>query len=258
MTSPQTNINQDGRLTEQLATIRFSHVDFAGAVFYPRYFELLGDAFPALPIWTSPFAFDMRFVKPNRLGDRIRIVCECDQATNAWSFSGRIEESEHFSIRMQPATDRRLRADAHRPAMSSFRAEPVVIGAWASGGDGVLQVPRYFELISGAVEQWFGEALDLPFHVLHTVNRNGIPTVRLKTRCHELPRLGTTVQMWLRPTHVGRRSVRLTTWLVQDKVCVMETEQIIVFVSVNADGFRSREWPDELRRRMRQQLEAKP
>lgn len=254
VTSPQDTPDQHGQRTERLATIRFSHVDPAGIVFYPRYFELLSEKFPVLPISSAPFAMLIEFLKPNHLGDQVRIVYERNESTNAWFFSGRIEEAEYFSIRSLPATDYQVNADAHRLDAPAFRADPVLVGAWASSADGYLQVSRYFELISAAVEQWFEETLDLPSRQLHLIGRNGIPTVRLKTRCRELPRLGDTVEMWVRPTQFGRRSIQFTTWLVRDNASLMVTEQVIVFVRMNAQGFRSEALPDTLRSRLQEQL----
>ena len=247
-------VDKLGEHLEQSATIRFSHVDAAGIVFYPRYFELLAEKFPVLPISSAPFAMLIEFLRPNHLGDQVRILYECNESTNDWSYSGRIKDSEYFSLRSLPADDVQLNADAHRPHSPAFRADPVLIGAWASGSDGFLQVSRYFELISAAVEQWFERTLDLPSRQLHIVGRNGIPTVKLKTRCRALPRLGGTVEMWVRPAQVGRRSIQFTTWLVRDNDCLMETEQVIVFVRMNAEGFCSEALPDTVRSRLQEQL----
>ena len=41
---------------ERTVTIRFSHIDGAGIVFYPRYFEMLGELFADLPFAKAPFA----------------------------------------------------------------------------------------------------------------------------------------------------------------------------------------------------------
>ena len=236
------------------ATIRFSHVDPAGIVFYPRYFELLADKFPSFALSTAPFAFRIEFLKPNHLGDELQIEYETDGSTTAWKFWGRMSGSEHFSIHSLPIGEDMPGTDAHRPDVPAFRAPPLQVRAWASGGDGSLQVSRYFEMISSAVEQWFEKSLDLPFRQLHMVGKNGIPTVKLETRCLQLPRVGDSVETWVRPADIGNRSIHFTTWLVRDGECLMETQQVIVFVRMNAAGFHSEALPDTLRERLQKQL----
>ena len=46
---------------------------------------------------------------------------------------------------------------------------------------GIVFYPRYYELISATVEDFFAEALGLPFGDLHTRQRLGIPTVNIET-----------------------------------------------------------------------------
>lgn len=239
---------------ERIATIRLSHLDIAGIVFYPRYFELLGEYFPESPLSKVPFAYLLKFIKPNHLGDQIRIVHRHNRASDAWSFTGCMGDAEHFSIHSLPSAESQLGTDAHSPGAPTFRAETEIVGAWAAGHDGFLHISRYYELNNVAVEQWFDRALNLSFHELHTIRRNGIPTVELQTRCRELPRLGDSIQMWIRPTHIGNRSVHYKTWLLRDDVCLMETEQKIVFVSLNANGFESEVLPDALRQRLGEQM----
>ena len=59
---------------ERTVTIRFSHIDGAGIVFYPRYFELLSELFAELPFAKTPFAMQTDFLRANYLGDEIQIT----------------------------------------------------------------------------------------------------------------------------------------------------------------------------------------
>ncbi len=240
-----------GRPVERSATVRFSHVDAAGIVFYPRYFEMLLCHFDDPPFKETPFAMRTDFRRPNRLGDRLRIVYERDDAADAWAFSGRLADVEHFSIRSLPPHERRLEATAHRAELDAYRTAARTVGDSVSGRDGRLHLSRYFEYVSDAVELWFEDMLDMPFRDLHVDGRVGIPTVRFVTRCRELPEAGRAVSMWLRPSRVGGKSLAFTSWLVrEDGECLVENEQVIVFVRMAPDGFHSIAVPDNIRSRL--------
>lgn len=239
---------------EKSVVIRFSHIDAAGIMFYPRYFELLSQAFPDLPIRAAPFAMRTEFRKSNKLGDKVRIVFDADGPAPGWSFSGQMDDSEHFSMCALPSDTGQPVSGAHLPETSAFCADSLNVAAWATDHTGYLQVSRFFELVNFAVEQWFEELLDMPFHELHMIRGLGIPTVEMTTRCRELPRFGDSVTMWVRPIKIGSRSLTFTSWLVQGDECLIENEQVIVFVRMIENGFETITIPDDIRARLEAQL----
>jgi 4-hydroxybenzoyl-CoA thioesterase len=163
---------------------------------------------------------------------------------------------KHFSIRSLPSDESELDKDAHRPDVPAFQSDEIVITPWATDYTGHLQASRFFELINVAVEQWFPRTLGMNFHELHTVHSGGIPTVVMRTRCRELPRVGETVTMWIRPTKVGEKSLEYTTWLVRDGVCLIENEQVIVFVKLTGRDFKTISIPDGVRQQLQEQYVA--
>lgn len=233
---------------EQTVTIRFSHIDIAGIVFYPRYFEILSELFSELPFATPPFGMRTDFLKPNHLGDEVRIAFDRDN----WSFTGRVDGVEHFTIKALPNDESVLDAAAHRPDLPAFRSDAMLIAPWASDCTGYLQLSRFYELLNFAVEQWFDRSLEMPFRVLHSQRGWGTPTVVLRTRCRELPRAGESISIWIRPTGIGRKSLKYTCWLVRGDECLIENEQTIVFIR-NGVKFESIPIPDELRGRLQAQ-----
>ena len=239
---------------ERTVTIRFSHIDGAGIVFYPRYFEMLSELFADLPFAKAPFAMQTDFLKPNYLGDELRVASTGD--ADNWSFTGHMDEAKHFSISSLPEDERKLDAAAHRPDKPAFQSDAIDIAPWLTDCSGHLQVSRFFELINVAVEQWFPRTLALSFHELHTVHHGGIPTVVMRTRCRELPRAGETVTMWIRPTKIGKKSLRYTSWLVRGDECLLENEQTIVFVKLNGRDFQTIPIPDGMRERLQEQYVA--
>jgi acyl-CoA thioesterase FadM len=83
-----------------------------------------------------------------------------------------------------------------------------------------------------------------------------MPTVVLRTRCRELPRAGESVTIWVRPTAIGGKSLTYTTWMVQDDECLLETEQVIVFIKRKGREFISMPIPDEIREGLQEQYVA--
>ena len=241
---------------ERTVTIRFSQIDGAGIVFYPRYFEMLSELFTDLPFAKAPFAIQTDFLKPNYLGDQLDIDYENNASSGDWSFTGRMGDAKHFSISVLPREESELDASAHRPDQPSFQSDAMLIAPWASDCTGYLQVSRYYELINVAVEQWFPRTLAMSFQELHTANSGGIPTVVLRTRCRELPRAGDSVTFWIRPTGIGETSLKYTSWLVRGDECLLENEQIIVFVKLNGRDFQTIPIPDGMRERLQEQYVA--
>ncbi len=239
---------------QRTATIRFSHIDGAGIVFYPRYFELLSELFSDLPFAAAPFAMQTDFLKPSYLGDQLNIVGQ-DNGDD-WSFTGRMDDALHFSVRSLAQEEMRLDASAQRPGQPAFQSDAILVAPWLTDCTGHLQVSRFFELINVAVEQWFPRTLGMSFHELHTVHSGGIPTVMMRTRCRELPRTGDCVTMWIRPTGIGEKSLQYTSWLVRGDECLLENEQIIVFIKLHGRDFKTIPIPESIRERLQDQYVA--
>src|SRR5882757_5185776 len=75
---------------------------------------------------------------------------------------------------------------------------------------GFVFYPNYFHIFNALVEDWFYEALEIPFDVFLMERRLSLPTVRLETTFTKPTRMGETVDFWLTATHIGRTSLRLT------------------------------------------------
>ncbi|WP_066735893.1 thioesterase family protein [Cupriavidus sp. D384] len=71
---------------------------------------------------------------------------------------------------------------------------------------GIVFYPRYFEMLNDFVEDWFADALDWPFGVMHGAAHAGIPTAELQCRFEAPSRLGELLTRELRVTHIGRSS----------------------------------------------------
>jgi len=228
-------------------TIRFPHVDNAGIIFYPRYIELLLKHLPGLPLFSPPTAFVIEFRKANRLGDKIQIVLDSAASPDEWSVTGQMNGDDYFTVRPMAPERSMLSPDAHLSQTSAFATIDIPVGEWMSDRQGHMYLSRYFETLNVSIEKWFEATLDLPFHQLHVERRIGIPTVRFQTKCRELPKVGDTVRMLFRPIRIGSRSMTSRSWMVRGDECLVETEQVIVFVRMQENGFETIEIPEYVR-----------
>jgi 4-hydroxybenzoyl-CoA thioesterase len=75
---------------------------------------------------------------------------------------------------------------------------------------GIVHFPRYFDMINAAVEDWFAQALALPFDTMHMDRRFGFPIVH--TQCEFLRpcRIGERLVLELTVARIGRASLDLT------------------------------------------------
>ena len=235
-----------------LVTFRFPQVDPAGIGFYPRYFEMVSRYFPDAPFLRYPAAIKTQFLKPNRFGDQISLSFERD--SDSWSITGRMNGDDYFSMRplQQGAA---LTSDACQDLTATFSTCAERVGDWASNGNGRMHLSRYFEFLNTAIEEWFEDTLDTPFHELHVDRKIGIPTVQFNTRIRELPRSEDEISIRFQPTKIGQRAMTFKSWLVSGDQCFVENEQVIVFVRMLAAGYESIPIPDYIREKFLEQLE---
>ena len=96
--------------------VRFSQIDAARVIYYPRYLEIIADTFPEARMDEAPFDVAIRFLRSNRLGDEVQMHLQI--GPRRWSGSGRME-TEGFSS----ALSRRLedqRAQSYDRELASF------------------------------------------------------------------------------------------------------------------------------------------
>lgn len=227
--------------------VRFPQCDAAGIMYYPRYFELLTRYFPGSPITNTPLAMQIRFSRPNRLGDRLAIGLV--EEKNSWAYSGCMNGVEHFRVVSAPLEKMEKKA-------ARFVTMPDVVGQWAVGADDTMQLSRCFEYFSDAVEMFMEDVLATTFHEMHIGRRVGIPTVGFTTTVNELPRVGEEIVTSVQALKVGSKSLTLRHQLLRGQECLVENEQVIVFVEMLPDGFQSMDIPDDMRGPLRERLDV--
>ena len=110
---------------------------------------------------------------------------------------------------------------------------------------GIVFYPRYFEMLNGAVEDWFEGVAGVSMKGLHLDRRLGIPTVKLDTEFVAPSRLGDMLQFHMDVSKLGRSSIEF----VVDIRCGAETRFRVrsVLVCIDLDAHRSVPWPEDMR-----------
>ena len=233
-------------------TIRFPQVDPAGIVFYPRYFEMVQRCFPDVPFSRIPVGVKTQFLKPNRFGDRMTLRFDRGTAGDDWSVTGSMQGSTCFSMTPIDAGD--ATASIQTSQAAAFVSKESAVGEWCVDQQGRMHLSRYFEYLNMAIEEWFEEVLDLPFAELHVGRRIGIPTVQFDTRVFCLPNTGDDIAIRIQAIRTGGRAMTFASWLVSGDRCLVESTQVVVFVSMQDDGFESIDIPDYIRSAFEQQM----
>jgi 4-hydroxybenzoyl-CoA thioesterase len=111
----------------------------------------------------------------------------------------------------------------------------------------IVFYPRYFEMLNGAVEDWFA-ALGCPFDVMHLQRQMGVPTVKLECEFLAPSVLGELLTISIVPTRVGHGSCT-----VACAICAKGAERVrasAVLVCMNTATKKSMPWPEDLRARL--------
>jgi len=253
MRNPGKVLEKSKHVEEHQLTVRFPQLDPAGIMFYPRFFELIYRFFPEVPLATTPFTVRTDFLKPVRLGDRLHLLYERGESASDWSVTGLVDGERHYRIFTEEPGET---MPSLSPPTHPFRTTGEPVGNWMCNQGGRMLLSRYLEILNMSIEEWMEDTLGMLLRDMQYVRNVGIPTVRFLTRCHELPRAGEQVHMRLWPTRVGHRAMSFTSWLVRDDTCLIESEQVIVFVRFADRDFETIPIPDDMHAAFSAQLAA--
>lgn len=113
---------------------------------------------------------------------------------------------------------------------------------------GIVFYPRYFEMLNGALEDWFDEALGLDMATMHLVRHMGVPTVKLDVTFLSPSILGEVLTITVIPQKVGRSSCN-----VRMVFSCAGSERLyadMIIVCMDLAEKRAMPWPAELRERL--------
>jgi 4-hydroxybenzoyl-CoA thioesterase len=110
---------------------------------------------------------------------------------------------------------------------------------------GIVFYPRYFEMLNGAVEDWFAEDIGVSFAVMHLDRRVGVPTVKLEAEFIAPSRLGDVLTFAITPLRLGRSSCTIDVAVNCGGEPRFRAE--VALVCMDLDRHKSAPWPDDMR-----------
>lgn len=118
---------------------------------------------------------------------------------------------------------------------------------------GIVFFPQYLVMVNNLVEQWFDEALGIPYAELILRRRTGLPTVRLEADFTAISRMGEVLAQRLAVTRLGRSSLQLRHEFSGAGELRMRVHQVVVCTSL--DTHRPQALPEDVRQAVMPYLE---
>jgi 4-hydroxybenzoyl-CoA thioesterase len=113
---------------------------------------------------------------------------------------------------------------------------------------GIVYFVNFFDMVGGVVEDWFREAIGLPFQEMHLERRIGFPIVNTGCEFFRPAHLGDTLRLELAIGKLGRSSIE---FVIHGAVAGEEKFRARHKVAmVSLDTFRPLPIPDEMRTKM--------
>lgn len=117
---------------------------------------------------------------------------------------------------------------------------------------GIVFYPRYFEMLNGAVEDWFAGQLGADFRTLHIDRQVGVPTVKLEATFLSPSELNDELTIRITPRDIGRSSCTIDILFSGDGRDRFRAEVVLVFMDLKAR--KAIPWPEDIRARMEEGL----
>lgn len=110
---------------------------------------------------------------------------------------------------------------------------------------GIVFYPRYFEMLNGAVEDWFAQDLGMDFATMHLDAKIGVPTVKLETVFVSPSYLGDRLDITITPQRLGRTSCGIAVSFSGEGRERLQAQ--VVLVCMDLTNHRPVEWPEGIR-----------
>ena len=113
---------------------------------------------------------------------------------------------------------------------------------------GIVYFVNFFDMVGGVVEDWFREAVGLPFQEMHLERRLGFPIVNTGCEFFRPARLGDTLRLELAIAKLGRSSIEfIVRGSVQGEEKFAARHKVAL---VSRDSFRALPIPADMRDKM--------
>ena len=121
---------------------------------------------------------------------------------------------------------------------------------------GIVYFPQYLVMLNTLQEQWFDDALGVPYAELIGPRRTGLPTVRLEVDFTSISRHGDVLRQELVVRKLGRSSVVLGIEFYGGEQLRMRAHQVLVCTDLSTH--RPKPLPDDVRTAMLPYVEEPP
>jgi 4-hydroxybenzoyl-CoA thioesterase len=121
---------------------------------------------------------------------------------------------------------------------------------------GIVFFPNYFLMFNRLLEDWFGDALQVPLGRLHSEYKMGVPLVDIKVAFVKASRIGDVLEWGLEVRRLGTKSFTIGVVASCGGEERITLETTLVAVDLVADGVVSREIAPDLRAGMENFLVA--
>ena len=113
---------------------------------------------------------------------------------------------------------------------------------------GIVYFVNFFDMVGGVVEDWFREAIGLPFQEMHLERRIGFPIVNTGCEFFRPAHLGDTLRLELAIAKLGRSSIE---FVIDGSVASEEKFRARHKVAmVSLESFRALPIPEDMRAKM--------
>jgi 4-hydroxybenzoyl-CoA thioesterase len=126
--------------------------------------------------------------------------------------------------------------------------KPYIIRLSHCDPTGYVFYPHYFHIFNALVEDWFYEAIEIPFDRFLMERGLALPTVKLETTFLAPTKMGETVDFWLTVSHLGRSSIRFTMGVAKEGEDRVKMNRVAVCVSQKSH--RPAEFPPDMREKV--------
>jgi len=112
---------------------------------------------------------------------------------------------------------------------------------------GIVFYPNYFLMLNRLIEDWFSEALGVPWGIMHHERKLGVPTVSMQVAFKKASRLDEMLEWSLEVRRLGSRSFTLGVAASCNGVERLSLETVLVSASLMGEGVTSGVIPADIR-----------
>lgn len=121
---------------------------------------------------------------------------------------------------------------------------------------GIVYFPRYFVMTNDLVEEWFADALDLPYRKIFEEGVRAVPLLRVEAKFSAPSRLGDMLDFFLAVNRLGTKSFRLTIAAQCGTETRLITHQASAWARRDGGTLQAEAIPPDVRARMEGFLET--